>query len=137
MIKFDDITAAFYFVNSSPYGGNQAYLCRKTGEIFYESDFGDSEELPEDLDDAENYLCIPHKNDLELGWRLVEEFMLEAMPEKLADVAGIFRKKGAYARFKNLLEGLGLLEGWYQFEKKHTDAALRQWCADEGLECDG
>jgi len=36
----------------------------------------------------------------------------------------IFNRKGAYARFKSLLEGAGKVEKWYTFEAKHTEQAV-------------
>ena len=35
------------------------------------------------------------------------------MPDKIAAVSGYFRKRGAYARCKDLLESHDLLERWY------------------------
>ncbi len=59
---------------------NQAYLDKETGKIYWHSDFGDNfEELPEDIDDAK-YIEIPHKNELELGKRLVLDFVYENLP---------------------------------------------------------
>jgi hypothetical protein len=40
----------------------------------------------------------------------------------------VFRKRGAYARFKDLLHWKKALERWYDFENKATEAALREWC---------
>jgi aryl carrier-like protein len=39
-----------------------------------------------------------------------------------------FRRRGAYARFKELLAAEGCLEEWYEFEAESTDRALREWC---------
>jgi hypothetical protein len=70
-IEFDEIENAFLFVSMGPMYGNQAILCRETGKIFYESELGDSDELPDDIDDPEKYIAIPHKNKLDLGKYLV------------------------------------------------------------------
>ena len=117
---------------------HEAYLCVATGVIHYHSELGDDEEpLPDDIDDAEKYLEIPHKNDLDLGKRLVLRFADEVMPDALADVDEIFRRRGAYARFKNLLEHRGVLQQWYEYEEKSRKEALRQWCHDRGIEIHG
>jgi hypothetical protein len=73
-ILFDDIENAFLFVSMDQKFMHNAYLCKETGQIFYTSELGDSDELPEDIDDTEKYITIPHKNDLELGKALVFEF---------------------------------------------------------------
>ncbi|MCK5351545.1 hypothetical protein KAJ77_03150, partial [bacterium] len=49
------------------------------------------------------------------------------------DVLGIFRRKGAYGRFKGLLEQKGLLEEWYAFEEEKTRERLLRWCEENGV----
>ena len=80
---------------------------------------------------------IPHKNELNLGQRLVFDFVSERIPEKSGDVSQIFRRKGAYGRYKNLLERFGLLDEWHKYEDDHQNKALRKWCADNDIEVSG
>lgn len=137
-VKFGDLLDAFEFVSAGQPMEHEAYLCVATGVIHYHSELGDDEEpLPDDIGDAEKYIAIPHKNDLDLGKRLVLRFADEVMPDALADVDEIFRRRGAYARFKNLLEHRGMLQQWYEYEEKSRKEALRQWCHDQGIEIHG
>ncbi|KVZ49700.1 hypothetical protein [Burkholderia ubonensis] len=46
----------------------------------------------------------------------------------------VVQRRGAYARFKDLLEREGVLEHWYAFEGDSVEKALRRWCAENGLE---
>jgi len=133
-ISFDDIENAFFFVSMDQQLMNNAYLCRETGELFYSSEMGDSDELPEDIDDPEKYIAIPHKNELDLGKALVLEFTSRYLPEELDEVSSIFRRKGAYSRYKDLLERKGALEDWYQFEDERRESALREWCRENHIE---
>jgi hypothetical protein len=133
-ISFDDIENAFFFVSMDQQFVNNAYLCRETGELFYSSEMGDSDELPEDIDDPEKYIAIPHKNELDLGKALVLEFTSRYLPEELDQVSSIFRRKGAYAGYKDLLERKGALEDWYQFEAERRESALREWCRENHIE---
>ena len=48
-IKFSEIEDAFFFVSMAPMYSNQAILCKETGKIFYESAYGDEEEIPEEV----------------------------------------------------------------------------------------
>lgn len=132
-IRFDEIENAFMFVSMGQPDMHNAYLCKETGQIFYTSELGDSDELPEDIDDPK-YISIPHKNDLDLGKDLVIEFVSEFIPEELDRVYSFFRRKGAYSRYKNFLFDKGLLEKWYQFENEREEAALKEWCAENGIE---
>ena len=73
------------------------------------------------------------KNDLDLGRPLALRFVARELPEQAERVGEFFRHKGAYARFKDLLESEGLLEKWYNFEAESTEKALRDWCAENDI----
>lgn len=91
------------------------------------------EEAPDDLD-TDRYISIPHKNDLDLGSQLALRFAAEELPEHQRRIEGFFRRRGAYARLKELLAELGRLERWYAFEAESTKSALKEWCAANGIE---
>jgi hypothetical protein len=133
-IGYDEIENAFCFVSMSPKFMHSAIISLETGKIYYISELGDFDELPDDYEDFEKYIGIPHKNDLDLGIDLVLEFVSESLPEHFAEVREIFHHKGAYTRFKGLLRSKGLLEKWYRFENERTESALREWCAENGLQ---
>jgi len=50
------------------------------------------------------------------------------LPGRYTDVEAFFRRRGAYARFKELLGAEGCLEEWCAFEAESTERALREWC---------
>ena len=133
-VSFRTIVESFEFVSSAQMYEHQAYLNKETGETYWHSEIGDDfEEPPEDLDDGK-YIEIPHKNELDLGKKLVFDFVYRFLPDDAGEVESIFRKKGAYSRFKHLLAGRGALEQWYEFESTAEDRALREWCEDNGIE---
>jgi len=136
-ISFDDIENAFFFVSMDQKYMHNAYLCKETGKIFYTSEMGDSDELPEDVDDPDKYITIPHKNDLELGKALVIEFTSENFPEELDRVYSIFHRRGAYSRYKDFLDGKGFLDKWHRFENERRRVALKEWCRGNSLEIEG
>ncbi len=132
-MKYSDIEDAFMFVSMSPPHEHYAYLNKETGETYYVSTLGDSDELPDDLEENEKYISIPHKSDLNLGRNLVFDFISANLPDEYEQVRRIFSRKGAYARFKDLLESKGQLEAWYEFEQKATEEALRGWCKENDI----
>lgn len=132
-ISFDDIENAFLFVSMDQKYMHYAYLCKETGQFYYVSEMADSDELPEDIENPDKYITIPHKNDLELGKTLVIEFTSKYLPEQLDRVYSIFRRKGAYSRFKDLLESKGVLKDWYDFENERQTAALKEWCEENNI----
>ena len=134
-VSFQEIRDAFDFVSASSLGEHQAFLCIQSGKIYWHSDLSDlDEELPEDIEDDEKYLEIPDKRELDLGKPLVSDFARQVLPEDFDEVREIFRRRGAYARFKGLLEEVGHLAAWYEFESNAQREALRDWCAAEGFE---
>jgi hypothetical protein len=135
-VSFKDLEFAFEFVSSGGLGENQAYIGKETGKTYWRSDYMDEsvEELPEDIDDGEKYLEIPHKNDLDLGRSLVFVFVAAALPDDYEKVRDIFRSKGAYARFKDLLGYRKAVDRWHEFEAKATRDALRAWCKENAIE---
>jgi len=131
-IKLSDLVFAMDFVSASPYE-NKAFLDITSGTIYWQSDLGlDLEELPEDIG-GEHYLQIPSNHDFDLGKRLVMVFTHQFLPDVADDVQAIFRRKGAYAQFKSMLDRHDLLDQWHQFQVDAQDRALREWCEDNGI----
>jgi hypothetical protein len=132
--SFDHIELAFDYVSSDQKFMNSAILCRETGKIFYMSElFGSEDELPEDIEDPDKYISIPHNSDLGLGKALAIEFTLQFLPEEIDRVYSIFSRKGAYSRYKQFLEKKGLLDKWYAFENERQKAALKEWCMENEI----
>jgi hypothetical protein len=132
-IKFSDIELAFYYVSSAPMTANVAVICKETGEIFYTSDYDDVDEIPEEVYDRDDCIEIPHKNDLDLGRNLVFEFVEQYLPGDIERVRQIFGRRGAYGRYKDLLEDRGFLKKWYDFENTRQTETLREWCEDNEI----
>ena len=136
-IKFSDIELAFDYVSSSPMTANTVVICKETGEFYYRSDYGDEDEIPEDVYDREDCIEIPHKNDLDLGRNLVFEFVEQFLQGDFQRVREIFRRRGAYGRYKDLLENRGFLKKWYEFENTRQTETLREWCEDNEIKLIG
>ena len=137
MIRFSDIQDAFFFVCSAGYGMNSAVLCKDTGKILYRSEMADIDEIGDEDLDRDTCIEIPHKNDLDLGERLVFEFVESQLPDEYHRVQQIFRRRSAYGRFKDFLELGGLLKTWYDFERQREEQGLSQWCEENDIELSG
>ena len=132
-MTYDDIENAFMFVSSGAPFEHRAVIHRITGVAFFASDISDEDDYPEDVDECDDYLAVPHKNDLDLGRPLVMEFVWARCPEQVNRVQAIFYRQGAYRRYKDFLADKGLLESWYVFENQRTREALLQWCEEKGI----
>src|SRR4051812_18971957 len=91
-VSFSDLQLAFEFVSSGGMGENEAYLDRRSGKIYWHSEFGENdEELPDDIDD-EKYISIPDKRELDLGTPLVLDFAREFLSDDYDEVRHIFSR---------------------------------------------
>jgi hypothetical protein len=136
-VSFDEILSAFDLVSANP-DEHQAVLAIESGKIYWRSELSDlDDELPEDIDDEEKYLAIPDQRELDLGKPLVFDFARQVLPRDFDEVQQMFSRRGAYARFKDLLAQRRVLEQWYEFEQKATARALREWCELNSIELAG
>lgn len=134
-INFDELRNAFEFVSSGPSSQHTAYICIDTGKIYWKSNVMDLEEkIPDDVEISDRYMPVPYKNDLKLGQNLALSFIDQEIPHEYNFAASLFRKRGAYRRFKELLQAKGILEKWFAFEANASDLALQDWCKENNIE---
>jgi len=134
-VRYSELLDAFEFVSFGVQVEHGAYIDLDTGSIYYVSaEIEMEEEVPDDLETSDRYLAVPHKNDLNLGRDLVLSFVDDEIPSEYDTVAGFFRKKGAYGRYKDFLEARRLLDRWYAFEARATERALRAWSQENNIE---
>jgi hypothetical protein len=135
-VKYYDLELAVEFASSEGFD-TSAYVCPVTGKTYFVSSEMKEEELednPDDLETSDRYLAVPTKKELELGKPLVLSFIEDELPGDLDRVRDFFRKRGAYARFKDLLDIRDACEKWYKYEEAAIRTALRLWCEENGLE---
>ena len=133
-MKFSDIEDAFMYVSDGFYGDNSAMICKSTGKICYSSESCDTDEIPDETYESDDWVVVPHKNDLELGRDLVFKFVAQNLPDDSERVHDFFHSRGGYSRYKDLLEERELLQEWYDFENARTETAIREWCRDNKIE---
>ena len=137
-LTYDYLWLAYEFVSSAEMGDYEGFVCRKTGKIYLRAgEFGDplpdEDQLPEDLDENEQYVALPSKREFDLGKPLVLDFVRQFLADDFEEVRRIFSKRGAYGQFKTLLARRHALDRWHKFEEEATEMALREWCTDNGI----
>jgi hypothetical protein len=55
------------------------------------------------------------------------------IPDKYDEVRDIFGHRGAYPQYKNLLERLGALKEWYDFENTEQRKSIEEWCRENKI----
>ena len=134
-VDYMELESAMHFVSDDSMSEHEARISRASGEIFWLSELIEEEEpLPDDIDDNKRYVSVPSQRDLDLGKHLVLKFMESGLPEHQNEVKRIFSRRGAYARFKDLLEQLGKLDEWYNYERAAVRTVLCEWACEEGIE---
>lgn len=134
-VDAQELLDAFDFVSAGYPGDNEAYICIETGHIFCNSIAAGlkDEDFPDDAEDSDRYIAVPHKHEFNLGRHLALAFAEQEIPDDYDVVASFFQRRGAYGRFKDLLYARSKLERWYAYEAEATSAALRQWCEENDL----
>jgi len=136
-MTYSDVEDAFLFVSGGYLAGHTALVCRSTGQVCFASEDAELDEIPEEAYESPDWVAVPQLRDIGCGTNLVDEFVAERLPEDAAEVQRIFRRAGAYGRYKALLAQRGVLEEWYQFEGARQEEAIRAWCRDNGLDLTG
>ena len=137
-VNADDLVDAMQWVYDTS-SDNQAYVCRETGKIYWvpgeQGLFDEPEEdVPDDIHEQGKYLALPGKYDLDLGNQLAYDFAREFLPEHYDRVRDIFRRQGAYGRFKDFLAGEDVLEEWHEYSDRREVDALLEWGEANGIE---
>jgi hypothetical protein len=134
-VNMNDLSDAFEFVSAGDgIDMVEAYISLDTGKVYWVSDaVPEEEEIPDDVQTSDRYIEVPNKRELDLGQRLIFRFMKEHLPQQYDRVAEIFRRNGAYSRFKDLLASAGALDKWHAYEEKPKERALREWCEENGI----
>jgi len=136
--KLDELVEAYEFVSLG--GGFEeiyAYIHKTDGTVVVDDENVSGEPCSvENVGEDPSYLPIPDKYELDLGQRLVHKFIATELPDCSDKVYQIFRKRGAYSRYKDLLEREGALDKWYEYEAESTKQALREWCQANAIPID-
>ncbi len=136
-MKYDELEDAFIFVSGAAFGERTALVCPQTGQVCLGSEMAEFDEIPDEAYESDLWKEIPHKNELGLGRDLVFSFVSERIPADLDRVDRIFSKRGAYSRYKDLLDERGILEEWYEFENARLKEEILEWCRREGVKITG
>jgi hypothetical protein len=134
-IDLDDLQSVMEAVSFQGLVEARAYVCREDGTILLDVD-GSEDIIPDDIDDRSRYLVVPDKRDLDLGQALVHRFVRLHMPAEVDAVRELFRRRGGYRRFRDLLERSNMLDTWHAFENERVLQELADWAESNGFEVD-
>jgi hypothetical protein len=83
---------------------------------------------------GKNWIPLPSKFDIH-DYQIMEDFCLSQKdPTQRDRLLNAIQGRGAFARFKGIVQQLGLLEKWYEFKKTEYSEIAKQWCEQNGVE---
>ena len=130
-ISIDEIVDALEMVDET----SQAFYNADTGEIEWLGDFMDGEEYDELVERIEfgNYISLPSKYDIN-EYSIMEDFIY-SLPtgEVQSKLQRAIKGKGAFRRFKDVVNYLGIVKDWYSFRDGAYRSIAVQWCREHGL----
>lgn len=128
-VKLSELREGYDYASIGMELDAQAYVGLDTGKVYFRGDgMPEEENLPEEVEDSGRFVPVPHKYDLDLGKHLVFDFVHRELLDDADRVHDLFRRRGAYSRFKDLLVRRGKLDRWHEYEDRVTDQRLREWC---------
>lgn len=130
-LDLDKILDALKMVNED----SQAYFNTDTGEIEWLSSFLNSREYEDMVDRIEfgNFISLPTKYDIH-EYRIMEEFIYSLpIGEVQNKLQRAIKGKGAFRRFKDTVNYLGIDKDWYSFRDDAYKNIALEWCKENGL----
>ena len=129
-IKLSDIIDELDMMSSEM----QSYLNIKTGEIVTISDYLDSEEDADNIEENPyDFVLLPTQYDIN-EYSIMEDFIddidSEEVKYKLYDS---IKGKGAFRRFKDTIYYLNLKNQWYDFMAKAFKKIAIEWCEENDI----
>ncbi len=148
-VKIDDIIDAVEFDSDM----TESYLNTKTEQVCtytYEElqaaeeneDLSDSAEwyveavsrAKQYLENQDDYLPLPEKYDFN-EYRIIEKFISNvAVPKQSEILSQAIHGKGAFRRFKEMLEKLELVDQWYKFREQKLREFVELWCKENKID---
>lgn len=123
-VKLDEIIDALEWVNAD----TQAFLNTETGETVMWMDYGDNDIDEEELED-EKYIRLPDQFEIN-EYHMMESFAYDR-DERLVNA---IKGSGAFRRFKDMAEEIGLIDDWYEFRDNCYRERAEEWCESHGIE---
>ena len=117
------------------------YDLEKQELIWYVEDLGyqqdeDDEVIEKMIEEGwrTRFFKLPDKFDIN-EYRFMEDFIYDEIPAgAICDqFEAAIRGRGAFRRFRNLAERLGIIDEWYDYKEKAQKKLAIEWCEENGF----
>ena len=95
----------------------------------------DNEGLDEEIEEnyGTRYLRLPTKYEIN-EYHIMEEFIWTLEDEKVNKLEGAIQGRGAFRRFKDMVNRMGISQQWYNFQAEYYRKLAIEWCKENSLE---
>lgn len=109
--------------------------------IWYMEDFGygedeDDETIEEMIEEGwkTRFFKLPEQFDIN-EYHIMEKFIYDEIPEGAVQeqFESAIRGRGAFRRFRDLLDRLGITQGWYDYLQNAQKKRAIEWCEENGF----
>lgn len=117
------------------------YDLEKNELIWYMEDFGyqqeeDDEVIEEMIEEGwgTRFFRLPGKFDIN-EYHFMQDFIYDEIPAGGVrdQFESAIRGRGAFRRFRNLAERLGIINEWYEYKEKAQKQLAIEWCEENGF----
>ncbi len=111
-----------------------AFFDRKTGEILWISEYDDNnEDKLEEIDCDPNIVALPTQYDIN-EYSIMREFAENYSDSTKSEALLVcLRGAGAFRRFKDMINILGISVEWYEYRRNAYLNIARDWCERNGI----
>ena len=146
-VKLQDLIDALQLTVDS----NSYFLDRRTGEIemITEEDWSaaESDEListyPEwqrdsilkarEIQSTDHFVELPSEDEID-SYEIMEQFCREYPNRRLSEkLSAVIKGKGAFRRFRDMIDGLGIQDEWHSFEHQQFEDLAVEWLEANGI----
>lgn len=131
MFKLSEIKDALDSVDIS----STCFFNKETNEILWQWDYNKEYSTYKEEDEANdkiiNMFDYFYKNDYDIMQDFIDTIEDVNLREKLYEAT---RGRGAFSRFRYIIESNDLLDYWYKYKDEKYKAIAKEWCIDNNIE---
>ena len=112
---------------------SHVFFNTRTGDLVYLDEcFATQEEL-ESYQYDETHISLPSHYDIH-EYDIMRRFILTIDDETYSHIADLIRGKGAFRRFKSVINRLGIAENWYAYKMDVLHKIAIEWCHTNSID---